>query len=179
MIHVMGDIETWAKDSHIPLILSLGAVKFDGEEIVERFEIGIDPVDAQRHGLEIEADTVLWWMKDEQAEARKRLEMLPKIDLFSALDGFALWVKQTPLDQFGDFWGNGAVFDNAKLQQIYRKVGVEWPFSYRQDACYRTLKNRCPDVEFVRAGTLHSAVDDAESQARHLQAICKARGLAL
>lgn len=178
-IHVMGDLETWAKVSNKPVLIAIGAVKFDGEKIVDRIQIGIDPVSCQRYGCDIEADTVDWWMQPEQDAARAIIRELGKVDVWQALDAFSMWCEQTPLDARGSFWGNGAVFDNAKLQGVYRAVGLEWPFTYKQDACYRTLRTLNPDVEFTRVGTLHVPADDAEGQARHLQAICKARGIAL
>lgn len=179
MIHVMHDIETWAKDSALPVVLSIGAVKFDGDTIVDRFHVGVDPVDCQRFGLEIEAGTVAWWMEDARQEARTQLAQLGKVDLYAALDGFAIWCNQTEVDQRGSAWSNGSNFDNAKLKSIYQKVGIEWPFSYKQEECYRTMRNRFPDVPFQRMGVHHGALDDAESQAVHLQAIAKAHGIQL
>ncbi len=177
--HVMIDIETWAKDSAKPLPLSIGAVKFDGVTIIDRFHVGIDPVDAQRYGLDIEAGTVNWWMDDDRQEARKQLATLGKVDLFSVLDGFQLWVNTTPTSERGSAWSNGSNFDLAKLKAIYQIVGIEWPFGYKQEECYRTMRNRYPSISFNRIGVAHGALDDAESQAVHLQAICLAHGIAL
>lgn len=175
-LHVMHDIESWAKDSAIPVLLSLGGVKFNGTEIVDRFEVRIDPVDCQRFGLEIEADTVEWWMSDERQQARTDLNRLGKVDLYAALDGYAMWVRQTPTDELGSAWANGSNFDNAKLKSIYQKIGLDWPFSYKQEECYRTMRNRFPDVPFERLGVHHGALDDAASQATHLIAISQAHG---
>lgn len=179
MIHVMHDIETWAKDSATPVLLSLGAVKFDGETIVDRFHVGIDPVDCQRHGLEIEAGTVLWWMDDARQAARAQLRELGQVDLFAALDGYSMWIAQSLPDQLGSAWSCGSNFDNAKLKSIYQRLKLDWPFSYKQEECYRTMKNRYPDVAFHRLGVHHGALDDAESQAIHLQDICRTHGIAL
>lgn len=176
MIHVMHDIETWAKDSPIPVLLSLGAVKFNGTEIVDRFEVRIDPADCQRFGLEIEAETVEWWMHDDRQKARDDLNRLGKVDLFAALDGFFMWVLQTPTDELGSAWSNGSNFDNAKLKSVCQKIGLTWPFSYKQEECYRTMRNRFSDVPFVRQGVHHGALDDAASQALHLIAISQAHG---
>lgn len=177
--HIMSDIETLGV-SNKPVFLSLGAVRFTKDEIVDRFHVGIDPKDCQRYGLEIDAGTAWdYWADPKQAEARDKLHALPKIDLFSALDGFAAWVNQTPADEQGSLWGNGATFDNVAIRSAYDAVQLDYPFHYRKDECYRTLKNRCPDVEYAQVGTAHDALDDAESQALHLQKICLQYGIML
>jgi len=179
MIHVMHDIETLAKVSNKPLPLSLGAVKFDGGKIIDRFHIRFDTTDAQRFGLDIEADTVEWWMHIDRAAARAQLHEMGTIDLFAGLDGYSMWINQTPVDERGSAWGNGSNFDNAKLKGIFDAAGVEWPFGYKQEECYRTIRNRFPDVPFLRQGVHHGALDDAESQAAHLIMINMQHGLGL
>lgn len=179
--HVMLDIETWNRSASEPLILSIGAVKFTADAIVDRFHVGVDPVDAARYGFRPDAETTLWWMDPKRDEARKELLDLVKVDLWSAVDGFLQWCGLTPLDERGSLWGKGATFDNVRLKAVSDKLGLGYAdvFSYRQDECYRTLANRCPDVPFSMLGTAHSAVADAESQAVHLQAIAKHYGLSL
>lgn len=178
-VHVCHDIETLAKNSAVPVLLSLGAVKFTAAGVVERFHVRIDPADCQRYGLEIEADTVEWWMEDERQPARAQLATMGKVDLFAALDGYFLWIAQTGLDQLGSAWSMGSNFDNAKLKSICQKIGLEWPFSYKQEECCRTIKNRYPDVEFTRQGIHHGALDDAMSQAMHLIAVNEVHGINL
>lgn len=176
--HIMVDIETFGK-SNKTVIPWLGAVKFDADTVIGRFSVGIDPADCQRYGLEMDADTVMWWMHPDRDEARKQLVDTPKVDLHSALSGFALWAQETAPDKRGDLWGNGATFDNVKLKAAFDAAHIKYPFSYKQDACYRTMKNRCPDIEFLRVGTFHNPVDDAFSQAVHLQKICRHMGVDL
>lgn len=175
-VHVMHDFESWALQSTRPCLISLGGVKFNGAEIVDRFHVRIDPVDCQNYGLDIEAPTVEWWMHDDRAEARKQLDAMGKVDLYAALDGYAMWVRQTAADELGSAWSNGSNFDNARLKEIYRILGLDWPFAYWQEECYRTMKNRFPDVPFSRLGIHHGALDDASSQAVHLIEISKAHG---
>jgi exodeoxyribonuclease VIII len=42
------------------------------------------------------------------------------------------------------------------------------PWQFWNSRCYRTVKSLYPDNKLKRSGTYHNAVDDAESQARHL-----------
>lgn len=178
-IHVMADIETLGlADDCVPL--SIGGVKFDGDTIVDKFHVGIDPVDAERYGLKVDAATAWnYWADPKRDEARRRLFELPKVDLFAALDGFAIWVGETPVDQRGSLFGKGATFDNVRIKKFYDAVGLSYPFTYRQDECYRTLANRCPDVKYEQFGVAHDALDDAISQALHLIKIAKAHGIVL
>lgn len=175
-VHVMVDIETLGPS----LIISIGGVKFNDADIIECFHQGVDPVNAERFGMRTDAATCWnYWADPKRDEARKRLFELPKVDLYAALDGFRMWVEETPLDDRGSLWGNGATFDNVKLKAAFDMVGITSPFTYHQDECYRTLKNRAPEVEFVHVGVAHDALDDARSQALHLQEICRKYGIKL
>ena len=177
--HVMVDIETWNLSPSKPLVLSIGAIKFDADTIIDRFHVGIDPVDSERYGLVPDAKTMLYWFKPSMDVARQELLDLPKIDLYSALDGFFAWCGQTPVDERGSLWGKGATFDNVRIKALADIVGLEYPFTYRQDECYRTMANRVPEVKYRQIGTAHNGVADAESQAVHLQLICKDVGIKL
>ena len=180
MKHVMLDIETLGV-KHNPVILSIGAVKFDGDKILEAFHVGIDPEDAQeRFGCRIEAGAVMWWMSPEKAAAREAMLALAKVDFTSAIFGFVDWVNLTPSEELGSIWGNGATFDLVHMRHAVELVGVSgYPFTHKQEECYRTLKNRCPDVPFVKPATAHDALGDATAQAVHTQAICRQLGIAL
>jgi len=177
--HVMADLETLSTADNA-LLLSIGGVLFDGETILDKFHVGIDPVDAERYGLKVDAATAWnYWADPKRDEARKRLFELPKVDLFAALDGFSIWVNETPVDERGSLWGNGATFNNVLIKNAFAAVGLPSPFTYKQQECYRTLKNRCPEIAYTQIGVAHDALDDAESQAVHLQAICKHLGITL
>lgn len=181
MIHVMTDIETLAAKSTKPALLSIGAVKFNAEGVLDGIHIGIDLESCERAGLDIEAATVMWWFDPKRAQAREELLALDKIDLYYALEGYAMWVNDTPKDELGSNWGKGATFDNVRLKSAFDIVGqgLEYPFTYKQDECYRTFANRFPDIPYVQHNTAHNGLADAESQAKHLIEICKARGIAL
>ncbi len=73
-------------------------------------------------------------------------------------------------------WGNGATFDNVLTRVAMEKCGIYVPWAFWQDKCYRTVKGAHPDIELVREGTAHKAIDDALSQAKHLIAINEAAG---
>ena len=61
-------------------------------------------------------------------------------------------------------------FDNIILGSLYDAFGLRKPWSYSR---YRTVKNLGigPRTPKVREGVHHNALDDAITQARHLQEI--------
>jgi hypothetical protein len=80
-----------------------------------------------------------------------------------------MWCKHQP--SVLTIWGNGSTFDNVILRSAFAAAGLEYPVRFWADQCYRTKKNEFPTVPLVREGTHHKALDDAISQAKHLQAI--------
>lgn len=176
-LQVMVDLETLGTGPEA-LILSLGAVKFDAAkdlEIVDCLHVGIEPATAQAHGLKINAGTVLWWLHPERAGARDALLALERVDLYSALDGFRQWfgVESLPV------WGNGATFDNVILRTAFQHAGVECPWQFWHDRCYRTVRALAPGLTLERTGTHHSALDAAITQVRHLRKLVQHLGIAL
>lgn len=166
--HVMVDLETMGNGNNAP-IMSIGAVKFNQTEILDRFYVAADLHSAKRYGFEFDGSTIAWWLAPEREKARQMWIDDEKYDISVALDGFKQWChKPTAM------WGNGSTFDNIILRNAMDRIGIEYPVAFWQDHCYRTMKTYCPAVKIERIGEHHYAVDDAESQARHLQKICEA-----
>lgn len=167
-VHVMLDLETWGTGNDA-LIVSIGACKFNDTDILDRFHVAVDPTTGKAFGREIDASTMLWWLDPAREEARRSWLELERVDLGTALYGFATWLFTSP--EVVALWGNGSTFDNVILRSAFAACGVVYPVQFWQDQCYRTMKYRAPEVELVREGVHHNALDDAISQARHLQAI--------
>ena len=174
--HVMLDIETFGK-SNEAAIVAIGAVKFTPEHqhIGERFYVVVNPRSAECFG-KMDADTVLWWMSKERTAARETMLATDMVDLPSALEAFAMWYGS---DDKLPIWGNGATFDNVVVKNAYEKCGMELPWSYNADRCYRTIRALGHDVPFTSVGTYHNAVDDATTQALHLMKIARRLGIKL
>lgn len=177
--HIMLDLETLDTGPR-SVVTSIGAVAFDpaGNTLGDKFyaELIDDLSTQQRAGRTISGDTVVWWMRQGQAAQQ----------LFSPTVGTAADARyQTveALENFAEFidangardvqlWGNGADFDNIILGSLYEDLGMKKPWSYNRNRCFRTIKNLpFPVQRPVREGTHHNALDDAVTQARHLQAI--------
>lgn len=175
-VHVMWDLETFGLRSarKIPIPSAIGAVKFDGTTILDKFRVGIDPVDAERYGLTVSASTFVWWLDPKRADARAAWLDLPKVPLDAALIGLMEWIREVPLEDLGSSFGKGSTFDNVLLKDYCELAQVEYLFSYRQDECYRTLANRNPDIKYEQLGIAHDPLDDAMSQAVHTQRLAAA-----
>lgn len=171
---IMLDLETLGTGNEA-VILSIGAVKFDQVDILDRFHVAIDPITCQHFGLKVDASTVMWWLDGDRADARTALLEQETVDLPSALRGFADWagVEDTPI------WGNGSTFDNIILRSAYRLCGMDYPAPFWADKCYRTIKGLAPAITITREGTHHDALSDAENQARHMQEILTHLGIEL
>ena len=171
--HVMVDIETLGKGNNAA-ILSIGMVKFNpfNDVIYDSFYVPVDPRSCQALGLQVDADTVMWWMDAKRDAARQAMMLEARVDLPSALYGLVDW--------FGEdkpVWGNGSTFDNVILASAFKACHIAQPWEFWNDKCYRTLKGQAKDIKLVREGTYHNALDDAVSQVRHMQAVVAHLGL--
>lgn len=171
--HVMLDLETMG-DGNDAAIVSIGAVKFDANNILDGFHTGVDLASSMQMGLRTSPGTIMWWLHPDRAAARNNLLVLEKLDLPSALQGFSQWFGDE-----GPVWGNGATFDNVILRSSYAACGMTYPTRFWHDKCYRTLKGLAPEIELVGEGVHHDAYDDALSQAKHAQALAKHLNIAL
>lgn len=178
MTNIMLDLETFGIDPNAAII-AIGAVQFFPEknELGEEFYRNINLQSAVDAGGLIDPNVVVWWMKQEQA-ARESLFTDEQEDplihsVHSVLSDFSLWISSLS-DEEPVIWGNGAAFDNVVLRQSYKRISLPEPWSYKNDRCYRTIREMYPDIkpdEYI--GIKHNALDDAKNQALHLMKILK------
>lgn len=163
----MLDIETLGMQSQTtPVVCSIGAVVFDLDGIKEEFYTNVV---WEGH---FKADTVKWWLKQSDA-ARNAILNEPTVPLLDALIDLMWFVGDKPV------WGNGVDFDNAILQNWYAAKDLKG-WSYRQNRCFRTIKNiyNSPEL-WVRPDVAHDALSDAKAQALHLINIARKYGVPL
>jgi len=170
MSNVMLDLETLGNGAN-SVIIAIGAVKFDADGLGEEFYEVVDAETCVRMGMQMDTSTVMWWMKQSD-EARAAFDRVGS-NIFGVLARFSAFCGDSKV------WGNGASFDNTILSNAYRKTGVEQPWKFWNDRCYRTMKSLYPQVKIARQGTYHNALDDAKSQASHLIAISKVANFSL
>lgn len=177
MTNIMLDIETFGSGNNAA-ISWIGAVKFDEDKILGKFKQAVDLASCKPYGLDIDAGTVVWWLDKEREEAREAWLAAEKIELIYALEGFSMWARDGA-DDDPAVWGNGATFDNVIVRNACAKTGIPYPTPFWMDRCYRTVKNLAPEIKLKRFGTHHDPADDAETQAVHLQTICRQLGIKL
>lgn len=166
MPHVMLDLETMDV-APTAAIVAIGVVEFDPilHVIGRSLYLPVDLASATHMGGTISADTVLWWLHQEQA-ARNELSRADRHNLAIALADLARWLQ--PCGAAVRMWGNAHSFDCSILRGAYLRAGMNVPWRYSSDRCYRTLKGLMPHIKPIdRAGTHHHALDDAMHQARH------------
>lgn len=181
MMHVMVDLETMGTGTKAAII-AIGAVKFNiVDGITDTFHVGVDLASNKAVGMEIDADTVTWWLSEDRAEARRAWLALDKVDLGDALYGFAEWFNsdgetEVLAADIAGVWGNGATFDNVILRSAFAGAYIPSPWPFWKDRCFRTMKVENPSVpEPMRQGTHHAALDDAVHQAKWLLNIWRDR----
>lgn len=161
----MGDLETLGTSSN-SVILSIGAVAFNEHTgVTDTFFTAVDKDSCLQAGLVIDSATEIWWSK-QSAEAKAQFK--DPIPLKSALMAFCDFIGKDDL-----VWGNGVDFDNVILANAYKACGETQPWNFRNNRCYRTLKNLFPYIKCDRHETPHHALGDAKYQARHLMKILK------
>ena len=163
---VMLDLETMGTGPDAAIV-AVGAIEFDvtTRSLGRDFYRVVSLESAVAAGGVMDAGTVMWWLRQDEA-ARKALcgDARP---LRNVLIDFADWLAQVGKDV--RVWGNGAAFDNVILSQAYKRAGLERPWFYCNDRCYRTVKALRPEIAPVEhKGTKHNALADATTQALHL-----------
>lgn len=168
MRNIMLDIETLdIKESSV--VLSIGAVKFDEVALGEKFHITMDINDQVKHGRTMDPETIKWWMK--QSDGARQAVILDGVSPYIALMNLRDFIGT---ERF-KVWGNGAMFDNSIVISLFRTYGVQLPWTYKDDRCYRTVlaehMERDPSFLKETPKCAHNALDDAIAQARTLQNI--------
>lgn len=180
--HVQVDIETLGiKPGSV--VASIGAVCFDPFAGVQTakdlkkhsFKITIDIRDAIDRGLEVDGDTILWWMtQTEEARQATFFDKSTRVTTAEAIQKFSEWYRSMEQEKHNFVWGNGPNFDMVLLECVCDKLLVKYPWKFNKIRCFRTFKstNRY-NADLVPANALtHDCLADAVHQAQIMQAIC-------
>ena len=166
---MMVDIETLGS-SEDALVLSIGAVIFNAEEVLHDFYVNVDPY--TQSDRKIETSNVMWWLQQSD-EARGVLfdkETHPSQALIIAL---------AILEDFYDehkpqeVWANPPTFDLSIIRHAWmtkyegKDVNFIWP--WKQQMCFRTAMRLAPiHIKREKGPGAHNALEDARRQAQLL-----------
>ncbi|HET8885573.1 MAG TPA: 3'-5' exonuclease [Salinimicrobium sp.] len=159
MNNIMLDIETMGNTPN-SAILAIGAVYFDETGTGRSFYHKVCLESSCKIGLEMDADTVLWWLRQSDV-ARKEFETKGE-PIYYVLRQLQKFIKA---DSF--VWGNGASFDNVIVANAFRKLNMPVPWLFYNNRCFRTLKNLYPDIQIPENEVKHNALEDAIWQAQY------------
>ncbi|MGO2335936.1 3'-5' exonuclease [Providencia sp.] len=173
--HLMVDLETMSNKGNAAIV-SIGAVAFEPStgEIGPTFYTVVDLKSCERAGLHIDADTVLWWMK-QSAEARAAI-VADGDDLSITLLSLRVFSREVLTDDV-QVWGNGVDFDNIILRNAYDAVGIEpfWKFYNNRDVRTIVELGRNAGIDPKKTlqfeGEQHNALADAIHQAKYVSII--------
>lgn len=164
--HIMCDLETIGKRPGC-VVLAAAFVRFSDEA---QCTLNLSIPDQQALGLEIDPETQAWW-QDQEAKhpgAWATATENPQ-PLNVALPYFLEWIRWAAPD--GDFllWCHGATFDGPILGEVYRRAGIECPWTkeFWRVQCTRTLFNLAGvNKEQYAVPPPHVALNDAIGQTR-------------
>ena len=159
--NVMTDLETMGTAPG-SVLASIGAVAFNQVtgEIGPSFYRVIDQASCEAAGLKKDPATIAWWGR-QRPEVRAELEKDPR-PLAEVLGDFDAYWKQVA---GGEFWANGANFDDPLLAAAYRALGREAPWKFWNARDTRTIY-AAAKVAPRRGKGHHVAVVDALDQAK-------------
>lgn len=184
--HVMIDLETLSTKPNA-LVLAIGAceINFQLNDVGHKFYTSIDHKSYEGSKPDIDADTVMWWMRQSD-DARTAIQHKDNsLGIHDALLTLTNWMCDfnhivSGADEL-HVWGNGADFDNVILSHWLREFSITQPWSFRGNRCFRTVKNLFPDTPDPASDNAikHHALHDAEWQANKLILINNRHNLGL
>lgn len=167
--HIMLDIETMGTHSNAAIV-SIGALEFDLEtgKIGDNFYLNIDLQSCLDVGLQVDGNTIMWWLN--QSEAAQKSIMEYRTPIKQALESFNAFCTDTYI-----IWANSTSFDCTILSNAYKKCGLNQPWKYYNERCVRTLEAFAPEIkqQTPRTGTAHNALDDCYYQIAYCSSIWK------
>lgn len=173
--HIVIDLETLGTNP-AATIASIGMVAVSALRITQEQYLLVDTRDAQRHGMQSDASTALWWMQQgatAQAELRSE-RATDRLGLSHALMLVADFVKAHKGDGLFYVWGNSPSFDCVILRSAFELCHANTPWPYYAERDLRTLLALYPAAkELPFEGIKHHALHDARHEARQLVAALK------
>lgn len=157
---LMVDCETLGLGER-PVLLSIGAVVFDDEQIHQYFHVAIDAETAKAHGFTVSQDTLDWW--DTQSASARSAAFNGTYHIECALMALVNFYKQYECQEI---WSKGALADIRWINNALDYFDIKHPWKFSREFCFRTLLKSVPKFDIPFSGVEHNALDDAIHQAR-------------
>jgi 3' exoribonuclease, RNase T-like len=169
-LHLMFDIETM-DNGPTAAVVAIGARLFTIDGPTKGFEVFIDPASATNFGT-VGIDTMNWWAK----QPARELVFGGKVQSADAWHRFLMFVSE---HQPETIWANSPSFDCVIGRYLADQLKLKFPFHYRDERDFRTVKaiGRDLNVDFEgcwEGMTAHSPLDDATAQAKAMTRVLRA-----
>lgn len=142
-----------------PVILSIGAVVFNDQQILHYFDAGISTESTT--DFDVSQDTLDWW-----AEQNKTARQLAFSGTENIKDALIRLVNFYTQHECTEIWSKGALADIRWINNALSHFNIECPWKYYKEFCFRTLLKSVPRFEIPFHGIAHNALDDAIHQAK-------------
>lgn len=177
IINIVLDLETLSTEPNAA-ILQIGCCvpMFDRVHLPMNISPEMEVTIAYEDAMKADAfhkskETMEWW-ETQNPEVRK-IVFSGQDSYVTALDQIEFWMKSVKC-KGADIavWGNGAEFDNVILSHCFSAMGYTQPWSFRNNRCFRTIKNLFPISQSInQSGLKHTALADARYEAMILDQI--------
>lgn len=171
------DLETMGTNP-TSAIIAMGAIAFNRKapkfnaENCAAFYVNINLQDCLDHGLTVDGNTIMWWLK--QNDPARSALINKQIKLQNALEKLNLWVRSSVKN--GPCWTH-ATFDAPIISNAYMQLKMQQPTPYKQQRDIRTLNDLQGFYKVKRIGTHHNALDDALFQAEYIWGLLNYKGI--
>ena len=160
MNRMMIDFET-LDVAEMPVILSLAAVVFNENKIIDCISEKIDQDSCLKLGCTVSVDTLMWW--ENQTETAKKAAFGGTTNIGYAMGMLVQFYKDHAC---AEIWSKGSIADIRWTNNVLDKLDIKKPWEFWQEMCFRTYLKCMPILEFKRVGEAHNALDDAMYQAK-------------
>lgn len=144
--HLMVDIETLDTKSNGAVIwIAAQFFNMDSGELGPSFTQAITISSNMKAGLNLNSDTALWWLRQE--DALKAWANAEKKELPEALDLFSEFIDKNCSEVGFEIWGNSNRFDMGMLDNAYTRLGKKLPWRFRDERDVRTLVSFNPKIK--------------------------------
>lgn len=164
--HYVLDLETMGKGPRAAIV-AIGCVRIEQGAITDTLYRRVNLESSLQAGLEVDASTVNWWLKQEAAARAEVDGSQPSVLLpigLTALHNFIAEDKAL-------VWGNGSSFDNVIVRSALDAFDMHHLWHFWNDRDLRTLLALYPEAKLLPfEGTKHHTLDDAMHEAKQLLA---------